>query len=156
MREIWRESLSVTGNDLGLTTRRRFLPLADTDLNFGEPLKLCAEIEYLDDVLYSSGSRLHRNYILFDARGNERSVSRGNAYLFAPECCAVDFSDYESVLQEDHPGQLYSMNLSEVGAVTADGVELFADEQQQAGNGRGSNVLYSTRRFPWPCISPKT
>ena len=91
---------------------------------------MCAEIEYLDDVLYSSGSRLHRNYILFDARGNERSVSRGNAYLFAPECCAVDFSDYESVLQEDYPGQLYSMNLSEVGAVTADGVELFADEQR--------------------------
>ena len=126
--EIYRESLSVTGNDLGLTTRRRFVALEDTAIDFNSPLKICGEIEYLRDVLYSSGSRLFREYLLLDESGNERMVKTGTAYLFASEQNAVDFSNYDGVIQENHPGQLYRMNLTQVGSVTVNGVELFADK----------------------------
>ncbi len=138
-REIWRETLSVTGNDLSLTTRRRFLPLSETDLDWDRPLELCGEVEYLGEILYTSGSRLFREYLLFDAGGNERSVRSGTAYLFAGACCNVEFAEYDAVLQENHPGQLYRIALSQVGTVTIDGTELFADEQRA-----GTVRLYPT------------
>ena len=138
-REIWRETLSVTGNDLSLTTRRRFLPLSETDLDWDQPLEICGEIEYLGEILYTSGSRLFRDHLLFDAGGNERSVRTGTAYLFTDMRCSVEFAEYDAVLQEDHPGQLYRINLSQVGAVTIEGMELFADEQRA-----GTIRLYPT------------
>lgn len=136
---IWRETLSVTGNDLSLTTRRRFLPLTEIDLDWTQPLELCGEIEYLGEILFTSGSKLYRDYLLFDMSGNEHSVRSGTIYLFANNIRCVEFADDEAVLQEDHPGQLYRIDLDQVGAVTVDGIELFADEQRT-----GTVRLYST------------
>ncbi len=138
--EIWRESLSVTGNDLSLTTRRRFLSLKEMPLDWTQPLKLSGEIEYRGEILFSSGSKLYRDYILFDRSGNEHSTRTGIIYLLTNKSCSVEFVDETAVLREDHPGQLYRIDVDHVGAVTIDGIELYADEKR-TGNIR----IYSTK-----------
>lgn len=129
-REVFYSKLSVTGNDLGLTTRRRFIPLEDTTLDFAMPLHIRCEIEYLNDILYSSDKKLFRDLIRFDLSGNERIIKNGITFLFADEEKDFDFSTESGVSMEDHPGQLYRVNLAEVGSVTLNGVEIFADEKQ--------------------------
>lgn len=129
-REIYAGTLQASGiSDLGLTTKRRFLPLDDTRADFSESLRLCGEIEYLDNTIYTSGSKLYRDVLCFDAGGNERNVKSGIIYLFSDENREFDFADEDSVTMEDHEGQLYRVNLDTVGAITVDGSELFADEQ---------------------------
>ncbi len=140
-REIFLTTLSVTGNDLGLTTRRRFISLEDTALDFAAPLHIRCEIEYLNDIIYDSGTKLSRDTICFDSSGNERNVKNGIALLFADERKTFDFSNESGVSLEEHPGQLYRVNLSEVGSVTVNGAEIFADEKQ-AGHCR----LYASVR----------
>lgn len=135
MKEIFRRNLSVTGNDLGLTTRKCFVPLEETQLDFAQELRLCGEIEYLGDTLYSSGSKLYRSALCFDLSGNERNAKTGIAYLFTDDNREVAFADEDAVVMEDHAGQLYRINLDLVGTVSIDGAELFADEKQ-AGKAR--------------------
>ena len=155
-REIFRSALSVTGNDLGLTTRRRFVALEETNIDLGEELRLCAEIEYLGDTLYASGSRLYRTVLCFDCSGNERSVKTGTAYLFTDENRAFDFADEDCVTMEDHAGQLYRVNMDLVGTISVDGTELFADEKQ-AGKARlypsvrparGIEICFEGKNYP--------
>ena len=129
-REIYAGTLQASGiSDLGLTTKRRFLPLNETQADFSKSLRLCGEIEYLDDTIYSSGSKLYRDVLCFDTGGNERNVKSGIIYLFSDENREFDFADEDSVTMEDHEGQLYRVNLDTVGTITVDGSELFADEQ---------------------------
>lgn len=129
-REIYSGALHASGiSDLGLTTKRRFLPLNETEVELSEELRLCGEIEYLDNTIYSSGSKLYRDVLCFDTGGNERNVKNGIVYLFSDENREFVFTDEDSVTMEDHEGQLYRVNLNTVGAITVDGSELFADEQ---------------------------
>lgn len=136
-REIYNTELSLLGKvqnisktDLSLTTRRTFIPLENTDIDFGEDMQLCGEIEYMDKTIYSSGTRLFRNHISFDVSGNERTVNNGVLYLFTSDNHEVDFSDEDGVYMEDHAGQLYRINLDLVDSITLDGTEIFVDEKQ--------------------------
>ena len=130
-REIYRTCLSVTGNDLALTTRRCFVPLEDTAFDFTQPVQICGEIEYLGERLFSSGKNLYREFICFDPSGNERTVKSGILYLFANQTQEVAFLKDSDVYMEEHKGQLYRVNLSEVGTITVDGKEIFADKQNK-------------------------
>ena len=129
-RQICSKDMSVSGNELGMTTRRVFLPLKDTDFDFASPPMLRAEISYGGELLYASESKLFRKYLLFDTNGSEHDIRKGTAYLFADESAEIGFADDEDVYQENHPGQLLRLNLDSVGAVTLSGEEIFADEQQ--------------------------
>lgn len=130
-REVYRTELSVTGNDLAMTTRRCFVPLEKTDLDFSQPFQICGEIEYLDETLFSSGSKLYREFMCFDSAGNERIVKTGMLYLFANQTQDVAFLDDSDVFLEEHQGQLFRINLSEVGTITVDGKEIFVDKQNK-------------------------
>ncbi len=125
---ICQEELHVTGNDLCLTTRSRFLPLRETDCRFDEAPRLRAKITYAGDVLYDSGQKLERDYLLFDAAGNDRAVKGGRAFLFAGEGAGVEFSEDLDVLRLTHPGQLYRLELGDASAAVVDGREVFAGE----------------------------
>lgn len=128
MDTIYERELSVTGNDLLLTTKSYFIPLSETSFDFTQAPDLRVEIEYLDEVLYESGRKLRCNYIVFDDIGNCRVPKRGMAYVFTGENSAVDFDGEEGVLQCNHPGQLYRVNLSQVMSVAVDGEELFVNQ----------------------------
>lgn len=125
---IFEDELSVTGDDLCLTTKSRFIALEDTDYNFSTDPNLTAEIEYLGDKLYQSGKKLERQYILFDAAGNDRMPKSGSAFLFASDEKEIEFADDSGIYQCGHRGQLYRINLGEVSSVAIAGVEVFADE----------------------------
>ncbi len=128
---IHQEELKVTGNDLCLTTKSRFLPLRDTAFNFSAPLHLRAEITYLDKSIYDSGQKLERDFLLFDPSGNDRAVKTGRAFLFAVDASDVAFSQ-EEVLQLRHPGQLYRLELRADSSVAVDGREVFAGSEASA------------------------
>lgn len=125
---IFEDDLSVTGDDLCLTTKSRFIALEDTSYNFSVDPILTAEIEYLGDMLYQSGKKLQRQYILFDAAGNDRTPKSGSAFLFASDEKEIEFAGDSGIYQCGHRGQLYSINLGEVASVAVAGVEIFADE----------------------------
>lgn len=129
-REICSRSMSVAGNELGETTQRIFLPLRDTAADFDAPLELRAEIRRGGGVLYSTEAKLFRKHILFDGGGREADVRKGTAYLFTDGMSDVAFANDDEVYQENHPGQLWCLELDRVGAVTVNGTEIFADEQQ--------------------------
>ncbi len=124
---IFEDDLSVTGNDLCLTTKSRFIPLQNTQYNFFKPPHIQVEITYQNDILYQSNKKLIRNYILLDSAGNERTPKGGIAYLFASEDASIEFNGEDEFYQLLHPGQLYRINLSAVASVAVDGVEVFAD-----------------------------
>lgn len=124
---IYEDNLSVTGNDLCLTTRSRIIPLKETNFDFSQPPQLYAEILYKGEMIYQSGNKLKCNYVLFDSSGNDRTPKHGTAYLFACETSGIDFSGDDGVYQCPYPGQLYRINLDEVSAVAVDGTEIFAD-----------------------------
>lgn len=128
---IHQEELKVTGNDLCLTTKSRFLPLRDTAFNFSAPLHLRAEITYLDKSIYDSGQKLERDFLLFDPSGNDRAVKTGRAFLFAVDASDVAFTQ-EEVLQLRHPGQLYRLELRADSSVAVDGREVFAGSEASA------------------------
>ena len=124
---IFEDDLSVTGNDLCLTTRSRFIPLQETEYDFSQEPQVRVEILYKHDCLYRSEAKLERSYVLFDEAGNERIPKAGAAYLFAAELSTVEFIGEDGIYQLTHPGQLYRINLSEVAAAAVDGAEIFAD-----------------------------
>lgn len=128
---IHQEELTVTGNDLCLTTRSRFLPLRDTNFNFSAPLHLRAEITYLGKSIYDSGQKLKRDFLLFDPSGNDRAVKTGRAFLFAGNASDVSFSQ-AGILQLNHPGQLYRLELRADSSVAVDGREIFAGSEASA------------------------
>ena len=126
---VCREDLRVIGNDLCKTTMSRFLPLRDTSFDFDGPPRVRAEILYLDECLYSSGQKLERDYLIFDASGTDRAVRGGRAFLFVGNGSNVEFSQeevVEVVLRLNHPGQLYRLDLNEESSVAVDGREAFA------------------------------
>lgn len=125
---IFEDDLSVTGDDLCLTTRSRFIALQDTAYNFSADPMLTAEIEYLGEKLYQSGKKLQRQYILFDATGNDRMPKSGSAFLFASDGKEIEFTGDSGIYQCGHRGQLYRINLGEVSSVSIAGAEIFADE----------------------------
>lgn len=131
-RLVLQRRISVTGNDLCLTTRSVFVPLRDMELDFAAPLVIHAVIQYGNNELYHSGTRLHRSYLLFDSDGRERRTKTGTAWLFAGSGQHVDFAGEADIFQEPHPGQLYRINLSGIAAVAVDGAEVFADEKTAA------------------------
>ena len=124
--QIYRGKLSVMGNDLCLTTKSLFLPLEKTAYDFEAPPKLQAKIEFGNELLYNSGQRLERDYLIFDASGSERAVKTGRVFLFTGNKSDVDFSQEDSVLLLSHPGQLFRLDLSEISSVAVDGREAFA------------------------------
>ncbi len=122
---IWQGELQVTGNDLCLTTKSRFLSLRETGFDFSVPPRLQVEILYMGKPLYSSDWKLERDYLLFDTSGSDRTVKAGRAYLFTGDGADVEFSQEEGVLQLPHPGQLYRLDLGEASSVAVDGREIF-------------------------------
>ena len=129
---IHQEELQVTGNDLCLTTRSRFLPLRDMVFDFNAPPRLQAEILYQDKTLYDSGQKLERDFLLFDSSGNDRPAKTGRVFLFAGGASDVEFSQEEGILQLPHPGQLYRLELNESSSVAVDGREVFAGAETSA------------------------
>lgn len=127
---IYHGVLSATGDDLCLTTRRKFVPLEETDLDFSKELEICVSIHYLGRELFNSAEKLHRDVVCFDSEGMERAPKKGIAFLFAADSQEFYFSDESAVTMENHLGQLYRVNLGTVGTVTANGMEVFADEEQ--------------------------
>ena len=129
---IHQEELRVTGNDLCMTTRSRFLPLQDTTFDFGAPPRLRAEITYLGNTIYDSGRKLERAFLLFDPSGSDRAVKAGRVFLFAGSTSGVEFSREEDVLRLSHPGQLYRLELRADSSVAVDGREVFAGAEVSA------------------------
>ena len=124
---IFEDELSVTGNDLCLTTRSCFVPLQKTAYDFSAAPQIRAEIEYLDEIIYESGNKLLREYILFDDDGNDRVPKNGFAHLFTGSEKEIDFACEDGVYRLPHPGQLYRIHTDEVSSVAIDGTEVFAD-----------------------------
>lgn len=129
---IHQEELRVTGNDLCLTTKSRFLPLRDTNFDFHALPCVRAEITYMDKVIYDSGQKLERDYLLFDASGSDRTVRTGRAFLFTGNSSNVEFSQEEGILQLSHPGQLFRLDLTGISSLTVDGREVFVGPEASA------------------------
>lgn len=123
---IFEDELSVTGNDLCLTTKSRFISFEETAYNFSELPTIQVEIQYIGNVLYHSFQKLYRDYILFDTTGSERTPHKGTTYLFTGDRQEVGFSEEEGVYRCPYPGQLYRINLDEVSSASVDGREIFA------------------------------
>ena len=123
---IWQGELQVTGNDLCLTTRSRFLSLREINFDFNAPPRIQAEILYMGGTIYDSGQKLVRDYLLFDSSGSDRTVRTGRAFLFTGNGSSVEFSNEDEVLLLAHPGQLFRLELSESSSVAVDGREVFA------------------------------
>lgn len=127
---IFSRELSVTGNDLCLTTRSSFISFGEMDYDFSQSPAIRAEIMYANNRLYDSAQKLERNYILFDNSGNERMTRRGIVYLFVSDKHSISFPDNEDgIYCCPHPGQLYRINLDEVSSVAVDGQEIFANSE---------------------------
>lgn len=130
--EIYQGELQIIGNDLCLTTKGCFLPLRETYFNFGAPPHLCAEITYVNKVIYNSEQKLKQSYLLFDSSGSNRMVKNGLAFLFAGSGADVAFSQEEGILQLPHPGQLYRLSLTEISSLIVDGREIFVGAEASA------------------------
>ena len=59
--------MSVTGNDLCLTTKKKIIQLADTDIDFDAPLAVRGQISYMGNDIYNSSRKLYRQNLIFDA-----------------------------------------------------------------------------------------
>lgn len=131
-REIYSAIMSVTGNDLCLTTKKKIIQLADTDIDFDAPLAVRGQISYMGNDIYNSSRKLYRQNLIFDAHGNERTVKSGSVFLLVENTVSVEFTGDAGVFQLPHPGQLFKINLDEVTSVAIDGIELFADDKMAA------------------------
>ena len=123
---IYNAELSVTGDELCLTTRSRFIPFEEMSYDFSNPPTIRVEIHYDGELLYNSVEKLYRQYILLDASGTERTTHRGTIYLFASNSQEVTFpDDTDGIYSYPYPGQLYRINLDEVSSAAIDGREIF-------------------------------
>ena len=123
---IYNAELSVTGDELCLTTRSRFIPFEEMSYDFSNPPAIRVEIHYDGELLYNSVEKLYRQYILLDASGTERTPHCGTIYLFASNSQEVTFpDDTDGIYSYPYPGQLYRINLDEVSSAAIDGREIF-------------------------------
>ena len=123
---IYNAELSVTGDELCLTTRSRFIPFEEMSYDFSNTPAIRVEIHYDGELLYNSVEKLYRQYILLDASGTERTTHRGTIYLFASNLQEVTFpDDTDGIYSYPYPGQLYRINLDEVSSAAIDGREIF-------------------------------
>ena len=123
---IYNAELSVTGDELCLTTRSRFIPFEEMSYDFSNPPAIRVEIHYDGELLYNSAEKLYRQYILLDASGAERTPHCGTIYLFASNLQEVTFpDDTDGIYSYPYPGQLYRINLDEVSSAAIDGREIF-------------------------------
>ena len=123
---IYNAELSVTGDELCLTTRSRFIPFEEMSYDFSNTPAIRVEIHYDGELLYNSAEKLYRQYILLDASGAERTPHCGTIYLFASNLQEVTFpDDTDGIYSYPYPGQLYRINLDEVSSVAIDGREIF-------------------------------
>ena len=123
---IYNAELSVTGDELCLTTRSRFIPFEEMSYDFSNTPAIRVEIHYDGELLYNSAEKLYRQYILLDASGAERTPHCGTIYLFASSLQEVTFpDDTDGIYSYPYPGQLYRINLDEVSSAAIDGREIF-------------------------------
>ena len=123
---IYNAELSVTGDELCLTTRSRFIPFEEMSYDFSNTPAIRVEIHYDGELLYNSAEKLYRQYILLDASGAERTPHCGTIYLFASNLQEVTFpDDTDGIYSYPYLGQLYRINLDEVSSVAIDGREIF-------------------------------
>lgn len=123
---IYNAELSVTGDELCLTTRSRFIPFEEMSYDFSNTPAIRVEIHYDGEILYNSAEKLYRQYILLDASGAERTPHCGTIYLFASNLQEVTFpDDTDGIYSYPYPGQLYRINLDEVSSAAIDGREIF-------------------------------
>ncbi len=90
---IYNAELSVTGDELCLTTRSLFIPFEEMSYDFSNTPAIRVEIHYDGELLYNSAEKLYRQYILLDASGAERTPHCGTIYLFASNLQEVTFPD---------------------------------------------------------------
>lgn len=130
---IYGAELSVTGNELCLTTRRIFIPFEETTYDFSCAPTIRVDIHYDGESLYNSAEKLYRGYILLDAAGIERTIPNGTIYLFTGNSQEVSFpDDTDGVYSYPYPGQLYRINLDEVSSAAVDGREIFVNASTAA------------------------
>lgn len=98
------------------------------DYDFSLRPNLYAEIEYMGETLYQSGNKLRREYVLFDATGNDHLPKNGVAYLFTGTQEIVEFSDDDGMYRYPCPGQFYRIQMEEISSAAFNGLEIFADE----------------------------
>lgn len=123
---IYNAELSVTGDELCLTTRSRFIPFEEMSYDFSNTPAIRVEIHYDGELLYNSAEKLYRQYILLDASGAERTPHCGTIYLFASNLQEVTFpDDTDGIYSYPYPGQLYRIDLDEVSSAAIDGREIF-------------------------------
>ncbi len=123
---IYNAELSVTGDELCLTTRSLFIPFEEMSYDFSNTPAIRVEIHYDGELLYNSAEKLYRQYILLDASGAERTPHCGTIYLFASNLQEVTFpDDTDGIYSYPYPGQLYRINLDEVSSAAIDGREIF-------------------------------
>ena len=123
---IYNAELSVTGDELCLTTRSCFIPFEEMSYDFSNTPAIRVEIHYDGELLYNSAEKLYRQYILLDASGAERTPHCGTIYLFASNLQEVTFpDDTDGIYSYPYPGQLYRINLDEVSSAAIDGREIF-------------------------------
>ena len=130
---IYDAELSVTGDELCLTTRSYFIPFEETAYDFSNTPTIRVEIRYDGELLYNSGEKLHRSYILLDTTGIERTPHGGTIYLFAGNLQEVTFPDNtDGIYRYPYSGQLYRINLDEVSSTAVDGHEIFVSASTAA------------------------
>lgn len=135
---IYNAELSVTGDELCLTTRSRFIPFEEMSFeemsyDFSNTPDIRVEIHYDGELLYNSAQKLHRQHILFDATGAERTARCGTIYLFASNLQKVTFpDDTDGIYRYPYPGQLYRINLDGVSSIAVDGHEIFVSPSTAA------------------------
>ena len=123
---IYNAELSVTGDELCLTTRSLFIPFEEMSYDFSNTPAIRVEIHYDGELLYNPAEKLYRQYILLDASGAERTPHCGTIYLFASNSQEVTFpDDTDGIYSYPYPGQLYRINLDEVSSAAIDGREIF-------------------------------
>lgn len=139
---IFEDELAVTGNELSMTTRARFIPLEETGYDFDKKPHLIVEVIWGEQLLYRSDKKLWREFVFLDEKGQERLPKAGWAFLFVGGATKVDFFAGEDILQEAHPGQLFRFPVENGIEVTVDGVELL---QNKAA---GTSFRYHTTQRP--------
>lgn len=139
---VFEDELAVTGDELSMTTRARFISLEEMAFDFDCEPHLAMEILYGKQVLYRSDKKLWRDFVLLDEKGQDRVPKEGSVYLFAGNGTKVAFFAGEDILQEVHPGQLYRFSVNSGIEVAVNGIEIFQDKTA------GMQFRYHTNQRP--------